>query len=285
MEVSPPAIEIIQTEEVFKDKAYDDARPDYVLQPGDKIIGTLTIGYGHTNSAREDDEQINIGDTVTEEEALEILTLDIAEFGKYVNNRANNFNVDLTQSQFDALVMASMNRDKKMSGGPLWRAIKSGDEEKIRELWNKTIAASVKAFPGLEDRKNEELDMFFGIYNTPNIVEEVVDKDDAPDRGIPEPEDGFVPGVKVGELTDEPVEDTSKQNMVWTKLFDDLSNAFIDNPRTRRERELFGRTSIRYNPPTDKDISEKIVYDSEEKQIISDNYTRLLKAISQGFMR
>jgi len=27
------------------------------------------------------------------------------------------------------------------------------------------------------------------------------------------------------------------------------------------------------------------VYDSEEKQIISDNYTRLLKAISQGFMR
>ena len=112
-----------------------------------------------------------------------------------------------------------------------------------------------------------------------------LDKDDAPDRGIPEPEDGFVPGVKVGELTDEPVEDTSKQNMVWTKLFDDLSNAFIDNPRTRRERELFGRTSIRYNPPTDKDISEKIVYDSEEKQIISDNYTRLLKAISQGFMR
>jgi GH24 family phage-related lysozyme (muramidase) len=285
MEVSPPAIEIIQTEEVFKDKAYDDARPDYVLQPGDKIIGTLTIGYGHTNSAREDDEQINIGDTVTEEEALEILTLDIAEFGKYVNNRANNFDVDLTQSQFDALVMASMNRDKKMSGGPLWRAIKSGDEEKIRELWNKTIAASVKAFPGLEDRKNEELDMFFGTYNTPNIVEEVVDKDDAPDRGIPEPEDGFVPGVKVGELTGEPVEDTSKQNMVWTKLFDDLSNAFIDNPRTRRERELFGRTSIRYNPPTDKDISEKIVYDSEEKQIISDNYTRLLKAISQGFMR
>ncbi len=285
MEVSPPAIEIIQTEEVFKDKAYDDARPDYVLQPGDKIIGTLTIGYGHTNSAREDDEEINIGDTVTEKEALEILTLDIAEFGKYVNNRANNFDVDLTQSQFDALVMASMNRDKKMSGGPLWRAIKSGDEEKIRELWNKTIADSVKAFPGLEGRKNEELDMFFGTYNTPNIVEEVVDKDDAPDRGIPEPEDGFVPGVKVGELTDEPVEDTSKQNMVWTKLFNDLSNSFIDNPRTARERELFGRTSIRYNPRTDKDISEKIVYDSEEKQIISDNYTRLLKAISQGFMR
>jgi hypothetical protein len=64
-----------------------------------------------------------------------------------------------------------------------------------------------------------------------------------------------------------------------------LSNAFIDNPRTARERELFGRTSIRYNPPTEKDISEKIVYDSEEKQIIGDNYTRLLQAISQGFMR
>ena len=26
---------------------YDDARPDYVLKPGDKIIGHLTVGYGH----------------------------------------------------------------------------------------------------------------------------------------------------------------------------------------------------------------------------------------------
>ena len=26
---------------------YDDARPNYVLKPGDKIIGTLTVGRGH----------------------------------------------------------------------------------------------------------------------------------------------------------------------------------------------------------------------------------------------
>jgi GH24 family phage-related lysozyme (muramidase) len=282
MEVSPPVIEIIQEEEVFKGTAYDDARPDYVLKPGDKIIGTLTIGYGHTNAARNNDEQINIGDTVTEEEALEIFKLDIAEFGKYVTNRANSFEVNLLQPQFDALVMASMNRDAKMSGGPLWRAIKSGDEKKIREIWSSTVEKSLKKYPGLEGRKDKELEIFFDSYEKPEDIDE--------DRGIPEPEDNFIPGP-IPENNIPPTvvppstEDTGVQNMIWTDLFNNLSNAFIDNPRTARERELFGRTSIRYNPPTEKDISEKIVYDSEEKQIIGDNYTRLLQAISQGFMR
>ncbi len=82
MEVSPPAIIIIQEEETFKDKAYDDARPEYNLKPGDKILGTLTIGYGHTDAARDDDEKIQIGDTVTEEEAKETVTVRAKEQGE-----------------------------------------------------------------------------------------------------------------------------------------------------------------------------------------------------------
>ena len=123
MEVSPPAIVIIQDEEVFKDTAYDDARPDYVLKPGDKIIGTLTIGYGHTNAARNDDDTIKIGDTVTKEEAKEILIKDLQQYVDIVNNRMKTFDVELTQPQFDGMVFATMNRPKKMSRGGLWRAI------------------------------------------------------------------------------------------------------------------------------------------------------------------
>jgi len=160
MEVSPPAIIIIQDEETFKDKAYDDARPEYDLKPGDKILGTLTIGYGHTDAARDDDEKIQIGDTVTEEEAKEILTKDLQQYVDIVNNRMKSFDVELTQAQFDGLVFATMNRPEKMSGGALWRAIGSGNEDKIREEWTKTISQSVKDFPGLEGRKEEELAAF-----------------------------------------------------------------------------------------------------------------------------
>lgn len=290
MEISPPAIEVIQDEEVFKNTAYDDKRPDYVLQPGDKIQGTLTIGYGHTNAARDNDKKIEIGDTVTEEEALEILKLDIAEFEKYVTNRANSFDVELTQSQYDALVMASMNRDKKMSGGPLWRAIKSGDENKIRELWSKTIEASVKIFPGLEDRKNQELNMFFGTYNTPNMIKE------APKKEIPsdavDPERLYLPSTDTqgnaidpdtGNIIPPVKQDNSEMNMMLSKLYSNLSNSLTPYERTETETQRFGRNAITFKPQTDTDKPVKVEYDNDVKQNINDIMTRILSNISEAF--
>lgn len=290
MEVSPPAIEIIQEKEVFKGTAYDDKRPDYVLQPGDKILGTLTIGYGHTNAARNNDEEIQIGDTVTEEEALQILKLDVAEFEKYVTNRANSFDVELTQSQYDALVMASMNRDNKMSGGKLWRAIKSGDENKIRELWSKTIEASVKAFPGLEDRKNEELDMFFGTYNTPNVVKEAIKKEipsDAVDRErlyLPSTDtQGNAIDPDTGNIIPPPKQDNSEMNIMLSKMYSNLSNSLAPYARTKTETQRFGRNAITVKPQTDSDKPVKVEYDSDVKQNINDIMTKILSNISQAF--
>jgi|TARA_R100000655_G_scaffold45298_2_gene82157 GH24 family phage-related lysozyme (muramidase) len=275
MEVSPPAIVIIQDEEVFKDTAYDDARPDYVLKPGDKIIGTLTIGYGHTNAARNDDDIIKIGDTVTEEEAKEILIQDLQQYVDIVNNRMKSFNVELTQSQFDGLVFATMNRPEKMSGGNLWRAIGSGDENKIREVWSKTISKSVKNFPGLEERKENELDLFFSTESEIEVEEQNLD------RGIPEPSETFIP-YSLPVVTKEPKVDNSEINMIWTDLYNNLANAFIDNPRTARERELFGRDSISYKA---KDKPVKVEYDSKEKQKIAEIYSGMLRAISESLKR
>ena len=275
MEVSPPAIVIIQDEEVFKDTAYDDARPDYVLKPGDKIIGTLTIGYGHTNAARNDDDIIKIGDTVTEEEAKDILIQDLQQYVDIVNNRMKSFNIELTQSQFDGLVFATMNRPEKMSGGDLWRAIGSGDENSIRELWSKTISKSLKNFPGLEERKENELDLFFSTESKIEVEEQ------KPDRGIPEPSTSFIPD-SLPVVTKEPKVDNSEINTIWTDLYNNLANAFIDNPRTARERELFGRDSISYKA---KDKPVKVEYDSKEKQKINDIYANMLKALSESLMR
>lgn len=275
MEVSPPAIIIIQEEETFKDKAYDDARPEYDLKPGDKILGTLTIGYGHTDAARDDDEKIQIGDTVTEEEAKEILIKDLQEYVDIVNNRMKSFDVELTQAQFDGLVYATMNRPERMGDGELWRAIGSGNEEKIREEWSKTISQSIKKYPGLEDRKEEELDLFFSTPDKPEV--EVQD----PDRGIPTPSETFVPG-SLPLSTAEPEQNNSELNMVWTKLYNDLSKSFIDNPRTRREQELFKRNPI-YSKAKDKPA--KVEYDSKEKQNLHDMYANMLKALSESLMR
>jgi len=275
MDISPPAIIIIQDEEVFKDTAYDDARPNYVLKPGDKIIGTLTIGYGHTDAARDDDEKIQIGDTVTEEEAKEILIKDLQQYVDIVNNRMKSFDVELTQEQFDGLVFATMNRPEKMSRSALWKAIGSGNEDKIREEWTKTISQSVKDFPGLEGRKEKELDIFFSTTDKPDV--EVQD----PDRGIPTPSETFVPGP-LPVVTNEPKQDNSELNMIWTKLYNDLSNSFIDNPRTKREQELFKRNPI-YSKAQDKPV--KVEYDSKEKQNLHDIYANMLKALSESLMR
>jgi lysozyme len=61
--------------------------------------GVLTIGYGHTSNVKE-------GDTITQEEADELLKEDIAKFEEYVND---NVIVELNQSQFDALVAWTFN--------------------------------------------------------------------------------------------------------------------------------------------------------------------------------
>jgi len=275
MEVSPPAIIIIQDKETFRDKAYDDERPDYDLKPGDEILGTLTIGYGHTDAARDDDEKIQIGDTVTEEEAQDILIKDLQEYVDIVNNRMKSFGVELTQAQFDGLVFATMNRPERMGAGALWKAIASSDEDKIREEWSKTISQSIKKYPGLEGRKEEELDLFF---STPDKSEvEVQDLD----RGIPTPSETFVPG-SLPLSTAEPKQNNSELNMVWTKLYNDLSKSFIDNPRTRREQELFKRNPI-YNKAKDKPV--KVEYDSKEKQNLNDMYANMLKALSESLIR
>ena len=58
--------------------AYDDKQPWKELQPGDEILGTLTYGPGFTT--REDGvTPLQIGDTITEQEAFDRLSKYIDE--------------------------------------------------------------------------------------------------------------------------------------------------------------------------------------------------------------
>lgn len=58
--------------ETLRLEAYDDKQPKKKLKPGDTVIGTLTIGWGHT-------EGVSIGDTITKERAQELFVADVTE--------------------------------------------------------------------------------------------------------------------------------------------------------------------------------------------------------------
>lgn len=75
--------------------AYDDARPDYILQPGDKILGTLTIGFGHTG------RDVHIGQTSTHDQNVTMLMHDTMKAQLAVNTYVD---VELTQHEFNAMV-------------------------------------------------------------------------------------------------------------------------------------------------------------------------------------
>jgi lysozyme len=100
MKVNERYFKFVKQMEGLRLVAYDDKRPNVVLQPGDWIKGTLTIGFGHTGP------DVFIGKTITEAEAYALLDKDNAWAQKAVNKYVR---VPLTQNQFNALVSFTYN--------------------------------------------------------------------------------------------------------------------------------------------------------------------------------
>ncbi len=72
--------------------AADPARPPRFIQPGDPLRGTLTIGYGHTRTARP-------GQRITQVEAERLLREDLAPVEAAI---ARSITVPLTDGQHGA---------------------------------------------------------------------------------------------------------------------------------------------------------------------------------------
>ena len=81
MKPSQACIDFVKQFEGFSATAYKDGG------------GVLTIGYGHT-------EYVDLGDTVTEDEARDLLRQDLQEAADAVDDLVD---VELTQNQYDAL--------------------------------------------------------------------------------------------------------------------------------------------------------------------------------------
>lgn len=83
--------------------AYDDAS-DHIVKHGDRVQGTLTIGYGHTSVAGP--PRVYIGQVIAKDEADAILGADLTSVEIEVQHLIK---VPLTQNEFDALVSFQFN--------------------------------------------------------------------------------------------------------------------------------------------------------------------------------
>lgn len=94
MAPSQACVDLVKQFESCRLLAYDDARPDYVLQPGDEILGTLTIGWGYTGP------DVHIGLTWSQAQADAEL---LARINQACDQMAALVKVPLVQGQVDAL--------------------------------------------------------------------------------------------------------------------------------------------------------------------------------------
>jgi len=140
MKPSQACIDFIKSFEGFKAHAY--------LCPA----GVWTIGYGTT-------EYVDPGDTVTEEEACELLRKDVQEAADAVDDLVD---VELTQSQYDALCSFIYNVGREaFRNSTMLKMLNQGKSAKeigpqfLR--WNK---ANGQVLAGLSRRREDEKRMF-----------------------------------------------------------------------------------------------------------------------------
>lgn len=189
MDVTQEAIEIIKAEETLQLEAYRDGQ-------------SISIGYGHSNTSG--GEQFQLGDTITEEKADELLLADLKEIERIVNQRMENYNVVLTQGQYDAMVVGTYNRPEKLKSSKIYRVLAGGDMDDITLVWMNTVSEEdKKKYPGLIKRLKAELHLVAETKpQEPDMPPPSPPEPQDPDRGIPAPSETFVPDSQ--PLTSQP---------------------------------------------------------------------------------
>jgi lysozyme len=115
--------------------------------------GVPTIGYGHIKG-------VNMGDTITQEEANEMFNHEMKEYETYVNTAVT---VPLSQNQFDAIVSWVFNLGNgNLQASTMLKVINSGDHAGVPaqiKRWNK---AGGKVLDGLVRRREAEALLYQG---------------------------------------------------------------------------------------------------------------------------
>ena len=128
-------------------KVYEGVKPEAYRAPA----GMWTLAYGHTGDFEE-------GQTITEEEAEELLRQDVA----FAEDAVTDFvEGDLTQGQFDALVCFVFNIGVgAFRESTLLRLLNQGDSEGAAEQFLRWNKAGGKVLAGLTRRREAERELF-----------------------------------------------------------------------------------------------------------------------------
>lgn len=141
MKTSQKGIDLIKEFEGFRRSAY--------LCPG----MVWTIGYGHTHG-------VKVGDTITEEEAEELLREDLQEAEEVVSAQIK---VPLSQLEFDALVSLVYNIGAGNFCTSTIRKVinyKVSDIEEYRKAWMMWVKSRGKTLKGLIRRREAEFQLY-----------------------------------------------------------------------------------------------------------------------------
>jgi lysozyme len=137
--------------------AYDDADtswPRRRIMPGDTVIGTLTIGWGHTG------DDVKPGLLWTQAQADAALAYDLHAVEAFVNDHIAH---DLTPDQFSALVCFTYNvGDQAFADSTLLRLLNQGDVAGAAAQFGRWVKAGGAVVAGLVRRRAAEASLFQG---------------------------------------------------------------------------------------------------------------------------
>ena len=132
-------------------KSFESLRLDAYLDP----IGIPTIGYGTISI---DGQPVQMGTTITEDQADYYLQLEAEGFEKTVNQHVT---VELTQNQFDALICFTYNLGSgSLLKSTLLKKLNQGDYQGASEEFEKWNMAGGHPLAGLTRRRLAERDLF-----------------------------------------------------------------------------------------------------------------------------
>jgi lysozyme len=161
MKTSENGIKFIKGFEGLILAAYDDA-DDHIVHLGERVFGTLSIGWGHTSAAGP--PRVYVGQTITADQAEAILVeSDLRGVEIEVGHLVK---VELNQNQFDALVSFQYNTGWLLHQHcSLLTALNAGNYQLSDQDFMLYDRAQGKVIKGLCRRRAAERDLFNGGPN------------------------------------------------------------------------------------------------------------------------
>lgn len=165
--INAEGLKLIKQWEKFIPHAYDDFDPPSKrrrIQPGDKVNGTLTIGYGSTGA------HVKPGMAITEAQAQKLLLEDVDRFERAVDRLVK---VPLTDNQFAALVSFAFNVGEGAFGkSTLLKKLNAGQYDAVPGELAKWVTSKKVRMQGLVNRRAAEAGLWArGSFVSSNTIE------------------------------------------------------------------------------------------------------------------